>query len=107
MTPATTVEPWHKVGVHAFDVDPYSDAVVLFLPLGGRDRADHRRQPALCVEEVYVTPIRPSADIAARIYETVVDTQPYRQVLLSIKRRIQVHRCLILPAILNDTTITL
>ena len=30
MTPATTVEPWHKVGVHAFDVDPYSDAAILF-----------------------------------------------------------------------------
>ena len=30
MTPATTVEPWHKVGVYAFDVDPGVDAAVLF-----------------------------------------------------------------------------
>ena len=30
MTPATTVEPWHKVGVHAFDVDPYTSAAILF-----------------------------------------------------------------------------
>lgn len=54
-----------------------------------------------------MTPIRPSADIAARIYETVVDTQPFRQVLLSIRCQIQVHRCLTLPAIFNATTITL
>ncbi len=40
MTPATllnpqdkVVEPWNRVGVHAFDVDPYSDAAVLFYPL--------------------------------------------------------------------------
>ena len=30
MTPATTVEPWHKVGVHAFDVDPYTSSAILF-----------------------------------------------------------------------------
>lgn len=30
MTPATTAEPWHKVGVHAFDVDPYTSAAILF-----------------------------------------------------------------------------
>lgn len=54
-----------------------------------------------------MTLIRPSADIAARIYETVVDTQPFRQVLLSIKCQIQVHGCLTLPAIFNATTITL
>ena len=31
MIPATTtVEPWHKVGVHAFDVDPYTSAAILF-----------------------------------------------------------------------------
>ena len=40
MTPATllypqgkTVEPWHMVGVHAFDVDHYSDAAILFYNL--------------------------------------------------------------------------
>ena len=38
MTPATLlypqgVEPWNKVGIHAFDVDPYSDAAVLFYHL--------------------------------------------------------------------------
>ena len=33
MTPATTVEPWHKVGVHAFDVDPYTSEVILFYNL--------------------------------------------------------------------------
>ena len=30
MTPATTLEPWFKVGVHALAVDPYSDAAILF-----------------------------------------------------------------------------
>ena len=37
MTPATilnpqgkAVEPWNHVGVHAFDVDHYSDAAILF-----------------------------------------------------------------------------
>ena len=33
MTPATTVEPWHKVGVHAFDVDSYYDGAILFYHL--------------------------------------------------------------------------
>ena len=33
MTPATTVEPWHKVGVYAFDVDPYSGGAILFYHL--------------------------------------------------------------------------
>ena len=40
MTPATLLnpqgkdaEPWNRVGVHAFDVDPYSDAAVLFYHL--------------------------------------------------------------------------
>lgn len=33
MTPATTLEPWFKVGVHAFDVDPYSDGAVVFYHL--------------------------------------------------------------------------
>ncbi len=40
MTPATTlkprgqaVEPWNRVGVHAFDVDPYSEAAGMFYHL--------------------------------------------------------------------------
>lgn len=40
MTPATTlnpqgrvVEPWNMVGVHAFDVDHYSDGAILFYNL--------------------------------------------------------------------------
>ena len=40
MTPATilnppgkAVEPWHMVGVHAFDVDHYSDGAILFYNL--------------------------------------------------------------------------
>lgn len=40
MTPATLlypkgkgVEPWNRVGVHSFDVDPYSDGAILFYRL--------------------------------------------------------------------------
>ena len=40
MTPATLythqgkdVEPWNRVGVHSFDVDPYSGGAILFYHL--------------------------------------------------------------------------
>ena len=40
MTPATLLNPqdkvvehWNRVGVHAFDVDPYSDGAILFYRL--------------------------------------------------------------------------
>ena len=59
MTPATIlypqgkdVEPWNRVGVHSFDVDPYSDGADLFYYDPYSDGADLFYYLQLEIEQV-------------------------------------------------------